>query len=203
MAVSALGAAAATAVDLPASLLLVPCPSSNARARAPSSGFGASALGGSGFGGSAFGGAVLAAGDGLASARAVVASPRGAATDGALAGAGRAASLVVTPLLTRPTTAGAADAVRGGGNGSDGAPSLRGISIGMSTGIGRGCVSNNNGKPITPTPSSTAAPIRRRRARERAACTGSVVPARSLSEADDPCRNENRPMRCWSWAQAR
>ena len=77
----------------------------------------------------------------------------------------------MTPLLTR-AVAGAAEAVRGGGNGSDGAASLRGISIGMSTGIGRGWVSNSSGKPTTPTPSSTAAPIRRRRARVRAALHG-------------------------------
>ena len=55
--------------------------------------------------------------------------------------------------------------------------SLRGISIGMSTGIGRGCVSNSSGKPMTPTPTSTAAPIRRCRARVRACCTASPASA--------------------------
>ena len=48
---------------------------------------------------------------------------------------------------------------------------VRGISIGMSTAIGRGWVSNSSGKPTMPTPTSTAAPISRRRARVRAACT--------------------------------
>ena len=42
-----------------------------------------------------------------------------------------------------------------------------GISIGMSTGMGRGCESNSMGKPITPKPIKTAAPINRCRARWR------------------------------------
>jgi hypothetical protein len=36
-----------------------------------------------------------------------------------------------------------------------------GISIGMSTAIGRGWLSKNRGKPITPAATSTLAPIRR------------------------------------------
>ncbi|MES2529636.1 MAG: hypothetical protein V4636_01265 [Pseudomonadota bacterium] len=46
-----------------------------------------------------------------------------------------------------------------------------GISIGMSTAIGLGWVSNRSGKPITPKRTSTAAPSRRWRARRRMAST--------------------------------
>jgi hypothetical protein len=53
-----------------------------------------------------------------------------------------------------------------------------GISIGMSTATGRGWVSNSSGKPITPTSTSTAAPIRRWRARRRMASTLSAGPPR-------------------------
>jgi hypothetical protein len=45
----------------------------------------------------------------------------------------------------------------------------------MSTAIGRGCVSNSNGNAITPMPSSTTAPIKRRRARTRACSACSPV----------------------------
>src|SRR5262249_21305210 len=136
---------------------------------------------------------------GVASLRGV-GSLRGAAALAALRAASALRSLLTTPALTR---AAAADGVRGGGKGNDGAVSLRGISIGMSTGMGRGCVSNSSGNPITPTPRSTAAPTRRRRARERATCPQSAAAVPARLEADVPCRNENRPMRCWSWAGER
>jgi hypothetical protein len=98
---------------------------------------------------------------------------------------GSGARSVITPLATRGV-AGAAEATRGGGSGNEGAPSLRGMSTGRSTCTGRGWVSNRIGNPITPRPSSTAAPIRRRRDRARAACTGSasVAAARSLPAPD-------------------
>ena len=76
---------------------------------------------------------------------------------------------------------------RAGGSGSGAARRrLRGISIGMSTGMGRGRVSNTSGKPITPMTSSTTAPIRRRRARVRACWTASPAslgPARRRARA--------------------
>ena len=48
---------------------------------------------------------------------------------------------------------------------------LPGISIGISTAIGRGWVSNSKGKPTTPMSTSTTAPIRRCLARLRIAST--------------------------------
>ena len=72
---------------------------------------------------------------------------------------------------------------RGGGIASGGIASWRGISIGMSTGIGRGCVSNTSGKPMTPITSRTTAPIRRRRARVRACWTASAGSILGLSGA--------------------
>ena len=65
---------------------------------------------------------------------------------------------------TVPDTTGAADA--------SGAVLLRsGMVMGMSTATGRGWVSNSSGKPTTPTSTSTAAPIRRWRARLRMTST--------------------------------
>ena len=53
------------------------------------------------------------------------------------------------------------------------------------------------GKPITPTPSSAAAPIRAStRARARGLHGVGCACASARLRADDPCRNENRPMRC-------
>jgi len=46
-----------------------------------------------------------------------------------------------------------------------GAESLLGISMRTSMGVGRGCVSNTKGNPMTPITSKTAAPTTRRRAR--------------------------------------
>ena len=54
---------------------------------------------------------------------------------------------------------------------------LSGISMGISTEIGRGWLSNSSGKPITPTSTSTDAPINRWRARVRMASTLSVAGA--------------------------
>ncbi len=56
-----------------------------------------------------------------------------------------------------------------------------GISIGMSTEIGRGWVSNSKGKPITPTSTSTAAPSSRWRARRRIASILSAGAAATLA----------------------
>ncbi|MNV98538.1 hypothetical protein D3C71_1938020 [compost metagenome] len=62
----------------------------------------------------------------------------------------------------------AAGASATGAGTTKGATLLRsGISMGISTGIGRGWVSNSMGKPITPISTSTAAPINRWRARRR------------------------------------
>ena len=89
--------------------------------------------------------------------------------------------------------------VRAGGIASGGASSLRGISIGMSTGIGRGCVSNTSGKPTIPITTSTAAPIRRCRARTRACWTASAVSLAALPAAGVSARRlkmDSKPMRC-------
>src|SRR6185295_831975 len=148
-------AATTTGRLVDAGALAGPWPSSNARARAPSSlraspVLAASDFAASGFATSGFGGASFGAADGSLRGGSLRASGLGAGSLRVIAGAvGRGGSPLrspTTPLLTR-AVAGAAEATRGGGNGSDGAPSFFGISIAMSTGIGRGCVSNSNGKP--------------------------------------------------------
>jgi len=72
---------------------------------------------------------------------------------------------------------------RAGGIASGGSESRRGISIGTSTGIGRGCVSKTSGKPMMPIASKTIAPISRWRARVRACCTASAGSSLGLSGA--------------------
>ena len=97
----------------------------------------------------------------------------GASAFGAGAGAtgtGATPAVPATPAagLILPLATGADGAGRAG-TGSGAALSRSGISIGMSTEIGRGCVSNSSGKPTTPASTSTVAPIRRWRARRRIA----------------------------------
>lgn len=83
--------------------------------------------------------------------------------------------------------------------------SRRAMSMGVSTGSGRGCVAKIIGKPITPATTSTAAPIRRWRARVRAcwtASTGSFEGAAFDGAAfgaspEGRFKNDNNPMRCW------
>jgi hypothetical protein len=115
-------------------------------------------------------GAADAAGRGAATSR--PASPR----DSVIISA---SGLVAGGAAVRGRDAGAATtagvlAVVGGGGVSGGKASRLGISIGMSTGIGRGWVSKTSGKPMMPIASRTVAPIRRCRARVRACWTASV-----------------------------
>ena len=88
-----------------------------------------------------------------------------------------------------------ASAGRAGGITSGGAASLRGISIGMSSGIGRGWVSNTSGKPMMPTSSRTTAPISRRRACVRARCTASAGSSAGAWPAVLRLNLESKPMR--------
>ena len=67
-------------------------------------------------------------------------------------------------------------------------------------GKGRGCVSNNNGKPTTATSNSTTAPIKRRRACVRAtrSAPGSPTPRSGLSappSASDLGRKKGKRMK--------
>jgi hypothetical protein len=87
---------------------------------------------------------------------------------------------------------GAAGAVLAAGAGVAGTGSgltlLRsGISMGMSTDTGRGCVSNSSGKPITPSSTSTAAPSSRWRARRRMDSTLSAGTAAGALRPSLPC----------------
>ena len=84
--------------------------------------------------------------------------------------AGRQRSAAAASAAPTPRRAGGAAGVE-----APATPLRAGISIGRSTGIGRGWVSNSNGKPMTPASSSTVAPISRRRARARASRTASAV----------------------------
>src|SRR5690606_23597801 len=97
-------------------------------------------------------------------------------------GPGAATSCAAVPCSTEPTTTGAPAAVGGGvlGNANGLALVLSGISMGISTSIGLGWVSNNSGKPITPTSTSTAAPTRRWRALLRMASILSAGAAATL-----------------------
>jgi len=93
----------------------------------------------------------------------------------------------------------AADLARAAGMESGAAPSFFGISIGMSTGMGRGWVSNSRGKPMTPMITSTSAPMSRLRARVRACCTASGASAADAAfEAGGTLlrKNDVKPMRC-------
>ena len=78
---------------------------------------------------------------------------------------------------------------------------LSGISIGISTEMGRGWLSNSNGNPMTPSKTSTDAPIKRCRARVRMASTlsgagtgveGSSPRFRNLKNAMDEVIQEFR-----------
>jgi len=72
---------------------------------------------------------------------------------------------------------------------------LAGMSMGISTGIGRGLESNNSGKPITPARTSTLAPMRRCRARRRmASMVGGCV---GLGAPCPPDRNLNIRRNTW------
>ena len=62
-----------------------------------------------------------------------------------------------------------------------------GISMGMSTDTGRGCVSNSSGKPMTPSSTSTAAPSNRWRARRRMVSTLSAGAAAGALRPSLPC----------------
>jgi hypothetical protein len=101
--------------------------------------------------GAGFAGAVVRVGSTRGSADAAGSDAAGGAT--LAAGAGAAAEAAATSAAGRDA-----------GIDSGAAPSREGIWIGMSTGIGRGCVSNSSGKAITPAPSNTTAPTSRRRA---------------------------------------
>jgi len=74
--------------------------------------------------------------------------------------------------------------------------SRRAISIGVLTESGRGWVSNNTGKPITPAATSTTAPISRWRARMRACWTESTPSDAALgASAERRFRKDSKPMR--------
>ena len=73
-----------------------------------------------------------------------------------------------------------------------------GISIGMSTAMGRGWVSNSSGKPITPSSTSTPAPISRCLARLRIA---SMLSGgwRVAAGSSAPLRNLKKAMKSFAW----
>ena len=77
--------------------------------------------------------------------------------------------------------------------GASGLTLLRsGISMGMSTATGRGCVSNSRGKPMTPASTSTTAPIRRWRARRRMTSTLSAGEDAATGSSTFFLRNLNK-----------
>ncbi|WP_309639200.1 hypothetical protein [Methylibium sp.] len=76
-------------------------------------------------------------------------------------------SVIIASLLDSIAALDAFAFGRTAGTVSGGNASLRGMSIGMSTGSGLGAVSNKSGKPTTPSNTNNDAPIRRRLARTR------------------------------------
>ena len=154
-------------------------PSSRARARAESSGrcaglgsgAGAGATGGLASGLGAAAATVGAAGAGLAAdgrALCTNSSPSVSPLVAALRGADARCAAGAATWGTAGVAGLATGASATGAGTTSGATLLRsGISMGISTGTGRGWVSNSSGNPTTPSSTNTAAPIRRCRARRR------------------------------------